>query len=367
MEFSAKIEDQFGHDIENSHVQWKVSAGGGSFPSGYWLEEAVFVGGAEAGTYQETVELTATLGDVTLRETATVIVRPMPQGKIVYHGRHVHHAEHGGPGMLEHAFYIALVDLSGSGKYLIDNDDTNVWPAWSPDGDKVAFTSFMDGQPDIYVVSSSGEDLIRLTENSDFEIGVQWSPDGQQLAFAVFDPEPNRGIYVLKVQSALLKRLTVPGEDQLDSSPVWLGQEERLMFNRVKAKSEEDLHSDVMAVNLAGGDVTIVATGEPVVQVLDWSAPRQRLLLTRVSEPTASDPIGMELFEMDLTTGVEIQLTHTPDFEELNGSYSPDGNFIVYSDDSKILLMRIGDANGSYLESTSILSYVAPDWGPPSP
>ena len=39
-------------------------------------------------------------------------------------------------------------------------------PAWSPDGSKIAFTSFRDGEGEIYVMNADGSAQARLTNNA---------------------------------------------------------------------------------------------------------------------------------------------------------------------------------------------------------
>jgi dipeptidyl aminopeptidase/acylaminoacyl peptidase len=68
-------------------------------------------------------------------------------------------------------------------------------PAWSPDGDRIAFVSNRTERPDdstamdVYTVAPSGGDAERLTDG-DVEAGdMVWSPDGSRLAFASWNPE----------------------------------------------------------------------------------------------------------------------------------------------------------------------------------
>src|SRR5262249_16101163 len=52
---------------------------------------------------------------------------------------------------------IEVMDFDGYGVYaLTKNDSINVLPAWSPTGRDLAFTSYMRGTPDLYVVSAGG-------------------------------------------------------------------------------------------------------------------------------------------------------------------------------------------------------------------
>jgi len=81
------------------------------------------------------------------------------------------------------------MNADGSGETRL-TDDTLAFShlAWSPDGQKIAF-SRADGVStgDIYVVNADGSDQTKLTPTpEDFKVTVGtplWSPDGQKIAF----------------------------------------------------------------------------------------------------------------------------------------------------------------------------------------
>jgi hypothetical protein len=68
---------------------------------------------------------------------------------------------------------------------LTSNAATDVDPAWSPDGTRIAFVSNRDAgqeRSDIYVMDADGSNVVRLTFGS-INIGPSWSPDGSKIAF----------------------------------------------------------------------------------------------------------------------------------------------------------------------------------------
>ena len=62
-------------------------------------------------------------------------------------------------------------------------ENQNFLPAWSPDGKMLAFTSNRDGNAEIYVVNRDGSNLRRVTTHPMADVTPTWSPTGTQLAF----------------------------------------------------------------------------------------------------------------------------------------------------------------------------------------
>ncbi len=56
------------------------------------------------------------------------------------------------------------------------------YPAWSPDGKHLAFTSNRDGNYEIYRIDASGGDPTNLTLDEGLDHFAAWSPGGK-LAF----------------------------------------------------------------------------------------------------------------------------------------------------------------------------------------
>ena len=54
---------------------------------------------------------------------------------------------------------------------------TDAEPEWSPDGQRILFTSERDGNPDIFVMNADGSDPINLTNDPADEGGAVWSPE----------------------------------------------------------------------------------------------------------------------------------------------------------------------------------------------
>ena len=64
---------------------------------------------------------------------------------------------------------------------LTNNPAGDFFPSWSPDGMTVAFSSFRDGNWEIYTIDVDGTHPINLTNYSAVDIDPSWSPDGTKI------------------------------------------------------------------------------------------------------------------------------------------------------------------------------------------
>jgi TolB protein len=90
---------------------------------------------------------------------------------------------------------------------------------FSPQGDRLAVVlSEPGGAADVYTVQANGRGLARLTRDPSIDIAPAWSPDGRQLAF-VSDRSGSPQVYVMDADGANLRRLTFQGS--YNSHPAW--------------------------------------------------------------------------------------------------------------------------------------------------
>ena len=103
------------------------------------------------------------------------------------------------------------------------------------------FTSDMDGNPDIYVVNADGTDLTRIVNNPANDVLPAWSPDGDEIAF-VSDRDGNNDIYVMNADGSNVKRLTNdPNEDYF---PGWSPDSEWIVFSSTRDVNSGNLQDE---------------------------------------------------------------------------------------------------------------------------
>jgi len=101
----------------------------------------------------------------------------------------------------------------------ISQHDAPDWqPAWSPDGRRIAFSSYRDDNWEIYVVNADGTALIRVTDHPESDFAPTWSPDGSKLLF-VSRRRGDADLFVLDLGTDELQQLTRSEWDEYE--PAW--------------------------------------------------------------------------------------------------------------------------------------------------
>lgn len=91
-------------------------------------------------------------------------------------------------------------------------------PTWSPDGETLAYVLSKDANTEIYVKRLGSASEQRLTNDRSSDTGPVYSPDGSQIAF-VTDRGGRPQIYVMDASGGNQRRLSIQGGNSYD--PAW--------------------------------------------------------------------------------------------------------------------------------------------------
>lgn len=100
---------------------------------------------------------------------------------------------------------------------IADFPGINGAPAWAPDGRRLALTLSKDGNPEIYVMDLDTRRLQRLTKNGVIDTEAAWSPDGREIIFTS-DRAGKPQVYRMRSDGSKVERLTFEGEANLRPS-----------------------------------------------------------------------------------------------------------------------------------------------------
>lgn len=131
-----------------------------------------------------------------------------------------------------HALQIADYDGHNS-RTILRSRNPIMSPAWSPDGERLAYVSFEnDRRPAVFVHDVASGDRRLVSDRVGINSAPAWSPDGGRLAMTLsHEGAPN--IYVLDVGSDNLRQVTRGGA--IDTSPSWSPDGSTLYFTSDRA------------------------------------------------------------------------------------------------------------------------------------
>ena len=127
------------------------------------------------------------------------------------------------------------MDADGSNPVNLTNTatlgDNELYPSWSPDGSKIAFSGAKRGVlADVFVINADGSNRVQLTTAPDDDVLPRWSPDGSQIIYTA-NPNPNgwvADIAVMGADGTNPVKLTHGTDQSLDGS--WSPDGTRIAF-----------------------------------------------------------------------------------------------------------------------------------------
>jgi Tol biopolymer transport system component len=205
---------------------------------------------------------------------------------------------------------------------------------------KIAFTkSSTPASPDIYTIEPDGRGLTNLTNtpggsNADFEFEPAWSPDGNMIAFRRY-----LDIWVMNADGTGQRQVTQhlgAAFTEGDSHPAWSPDGARIAFARdlnfgdEACGSTERCGQEIFTVRLDGSDLTRITSNMKPDLDPAWSPDGKRIAMTRRLGCTFPGPHC----EGDIVTAVldgsgERSFTEDGTVES-DPNWSPDGTAIAH-------------------------------------
>ena len=226
----------------------------------------------------------------------------------------------------DHPIDLMAMALDGSAQTLLVAGDQTVFdPAWSPDGQSLAFAN----NNDIVVIQADGTQRRQLTDSSATGLlfsEPSWSPDGTRIALVaterVADMQGPPAIYVMNVDGTALIRLT--GGAASFTSPSWSPDGQHLVF----IIADDEQH-DIVIMQLADRHYQNITNTRNIDEYHSrWSPDGQWIVFAANAKDTRD--IHVTIIQPNGTK--RTQLTNTPAHDNDPG-WSPDGSQIIFVSD----------------------------------
>jgi len=191
--------------------------------------------------------------------------------------------------------------------YMCDFDGyspVRITESWSKDVDKIFYTSYVNGNPDLYAYYLDQEKTYVISSRQGLNYAASASPDGKYLACGL-TIAGNSEIYLLDFSGRIIRRITYAS--MIDSAPTWSPSSREIAYI-----------TDIEGLNTRRLTFHGNYNDQP-----SWS-PRGDLIAYSSREPE-----GFQIYTIDITGHSPRKLTEIGANEA--PSWSPDGLHIVYS------------------------------------
>ena len=247
---------------------------------------------------------------------------------------------------------IWVADWDGGNAQRITSSDVNVIPALVP-GDGVAFTSYRQKKPWLFVAKGGGEPTLIVRQGS-MVTGAAWSSDGKRLAVSVSEGE-NAEIWVGNGDGTNLTRIT-DTRFFLNTSPSWSPDGRRITF-----VSNRGGNPQIYVMNADGTGAKRLTFQGNYNTTPAWSPRGDLIAFTARDERNAFD-----LFTIGVDSGKVTRLTQDASNNE-EPAFSPSGRLILFTSTrtgTRHLHVMTFDGNNQVPLPNERADYATPDWGP---
>jgi TolB protein len=218
---------------------------------------------------------------------------------------------------------IWAMDFDGKNQHPITHyHSLTIQPAVSPDGSKLAFTSYVRGNPGIFVFSVDPvRDLRFYNQRASVNSSPSFTPDGKQIIYSSSAPNDRCcRIFLANLDGTGFRPITSAGS--IDTEPKVnpkTGSEMAFVSGRSGPQQ-------IYRANLDGSDVERLTDGTGEAGNPAWHPDGQLLAFAWTRGYAAGK---WNVFIMDVGSHRYIQLTHDEGRNE-NPSWAPDGKHIVF-------------------------------------
>src|SRR5690606_12678037 len=215
-------------------------------------------------------------------------------------------------------YELLIADADGENpRVALQSSDPVMSPAWSPDGEWLAYVSFEKKAAAVFVQRVRTGERRQVSARAGVNGAPSFSPDGSKLALTLGGSGGNLDIYVLDLASQALTRITQ--DPAIDTEPVWSADGETLYFTSDRGGAAQ-IYAAAPQPNARARRITFNVTSASRPRV----SPDGKTLAVVMQDGNA-----YRIGAVDLASGTVMPLTRGTQDE--SPSFAPNGAVLIYA------------------------------------
>lgn len=216
-------------------------------------------------------------------------------------------------------FMLAVADEDGfNPRTLVTSNQPIMSPAWSHDGQKIAYVSFENTTPQIFVQNVANGDRHAVSNFPGVNGAPAWSPDNSKLALVLSKDGGNPQIYIMSLGSSSLTQVT--HDNAINTEPSFSPDGQSLVFT-----SDRGGGPQIYQVNLASGSMQRLTFQGGYNARASFAADGQNIVMINRQH----DMYNIAL--QNVQSGNVLVLTHSGN--DASPSVAPNGKMVLYETD----------------------------------
>src|SRR5580700_2571616 len=216
-------------------------------------------------------------------------------------------------------FQLIVADADGENpRVVMQSREPLMSPSWSPDGSSLAYVSFEQRLPTVYVQTLKTGDRRVISAHAGVNQAPAWSPDGKKLALVLSTRDGNLDIYIMDLATQQLSRIT--DDPGIDTEPQWSKDGQSIYFTSDRAGGPQ-----IYKVGIKPGDKPRRLTFQGSYNARPRISPDESQLAFVTQENG-----DYRIATLDLRGHGDVQVLTTGP-ADVSPSYAPNGAVVIYA------------------------------------
>jgi TolB protein len=221
------------------------------------------------------------------------------------------------------------------------------------------------GDDEIFTIRPDGTGLVQLTHNKVYDYDPAWSPNGNKIAFSRSGGDATE-VYVMRADGTQKIQITdSPGGNWDNWDPTWSPNGARIAFQSNRDVTNNNLNTNIYSVRSDGTGERQLTKNTASDLMPDWSPDGTKIAFYTTRYSTNANDSSSDIALMNADGSNPRRLTSTPGFD-YDPEWSPNGAWIAFESSGSLYKIRVDGTGLKNLTATQVTSEYSTDpaWSP---